>query len=163
QRRLGVRLSALPGENLGEPSERFWIIRISFEHLTPRTFAAVQLSSPSNEAREPLLRSGVAGFCQLCVHRFCFIELTIPGQSARVRDRCITIRRMVAEPDLVGSESVTQTAGPRQSLCAVERGIPRALLGGNERIVSRDRRGVVSLPRQCPSKGESSLRVTGLL
>ena len=70
---------------------------------------------------------------------------------------------MVAEPDLVGSERVTQPAGPRQRLCAVERGIPGALPVGNKRIVSRDRRGVVSLPRQCPSKGNSSLRLTRLL
>ena len=70
---------------------------------------------------------------------------------------------MVAQPDLVGSERVTQPAGPRQRLCAVEGRIPRALLVSNQRIVSRDRRGVVSLPRQCPSKRDSSLRVTRLL
>ena len=162
QRSFGVRLTTLPREDLRQPCERLGIVGIRFQDAAPRLLAAIELASPPNHARQSLCRGRVSGPCELSVHFFRLIELTIPRERASVVHCRFAIGGVIRYPRLIGCERITQPARPRQRLGAAHRRVARALIGGDERIVRSDRSLVMTAPGQGAREGDSAFRIARL-
>ena len=160
---LGVALAALPRQHLCQAGERLRIVRVRFQYPAPGFFATVQLASPRNHASKTLGRRSVAGFRQLRVHALGFVELAVPGESARIVHCGFAVDGVVPDPGFVNANGFGEPSRPRQGLRATENGVARPLVGGDQRIVRCDRRFVTAAPRQRAGKGDSAFSVTRLL